>query len=97
MRVISTLILLTLAASGVHAEDGRSAAQEEWLLPLPPPPGPYVSSMPQLGPALPPQQRMGEGAASGNDFAPPYYAGRGISAPTQMPAGPQWWQGPVRR
>lgn len=96
MRTITALLLFLLSAANVYAEALQQAPAGDLMMPLPPPPGPYISSRPVLPPYGGPQQHYGQ-APMGN--LSPQRAMRGPywQAPPQMPAPTQWWYGPMRR
>lgn len=61
---------------------------------LPPPPGPYVSSRPQLEMRGEPQRNNSRMPYVGNMPSMPM---RYMPPSRQFPAPPPWWRGPMRR
>lgn len=80
-----TVSMFTLPVSAQLESDGS------WAVPLPPPPGPYVSSRQWLEPK-PVAQRNNSGMPFFNNM--PMAPGR-YMPPAQVP--PRWWYGPSGR
>jgi hypothetical protein len=95
LRTIATTILLfsfsSLASMTASAQAAADPAMQEAL---PPPPGPYVSSRPQLNDERTPRRSRKRMPVSGNMPVEPL---RYMPSPRQMPAPPQWWRGPMGR
>ena len=91
LRTTSTLLMLLTATCLLPLS--VSAQTSEGAMPLPPPPGPYISSRPQLETrsVVPPNNnRM---PFVGNMPSPMRY----MPPTNQPPTPPPWWRGPMRR
>jgi hypothetical protein len=90
-RLTTYLFLLsalgTLLMMPVGAQSAMDAAGT-----MPPPPGPYLSSRPQLELNNMPQRNSSRIPFVGNMPSMPM---RNMPMPSQFPASPQWWQGPM--
>lgn len=95
LRTSATLSMLLLVATLLPlSASAQTAAEGEGLMPLLPPPGPYLSSRPQL---------EARSAAPVNGSRMPFVGNmpsmpmRTMPRSNQLPTPPPWWRGPVGR
>ena len=87
------LLLMGVMATGVQAS-GEAA---DGLNQLPPPPGPYVSSRPNLQVTPAGQQGTTNRLPFVGNMPAPTMPMRYMPSPQQLPSPPPWWRGPMGR
>lgn len=95
LRTLATTILLfsfgPLSSVSASAQAMADPAMQETL---PPPPGPYISSRPQLDGERTSRRGSKREPFTGNMPVEPL---RYMPSPRQMQVPPQWWHGPMGR
>jgi len=96
MRYIIATLLVSLSVGTLlpAAVVAQPAGKAEEVMPLAPPPGPYISSRPNLDVNNMPSQEGNRMPFIGTMPPPPM---RYMPSPRQMSVPPQWWYGPMGR
>ena len=88
-------LLLSMGLMATGAQAGGEVAEGPQQ--LPPPPGPYVSSRPNLQTAPAVQQGSSNRLPFIGDVPEPTMPMRYMPLPQQLPSPPPWWRGPMGR
>ncbi len=97
MMLRSTTTLRMLLCAGIMLPLSVSAqvlGGNEGAMPLPPPPGPYISSRPQLETSSVAPRGNNRMPVFGNMPALPMHY---MPPSNQLPTPPPWWRGPMGR
>lgn len=96
LRITAYNFLLLSVGSVLAVSAGAQPVVDDEGAALPPPPGPYISSRPQLTLNALPQRNSNRMPFMGNmPSMPMSMPMRGMPVPNQFPAPSPWWRGPV--